>query len=431
MSLQPREAELCSAITAQRSLEYLEELISLGDRFVGTKGDAAAAELVARRMEELGLTIHERAFTTPGYEASEARLTLAGTNLQLVGLPPYFAPAPPEGEIEAEILYVGDGSPDSYADVDVTGRILAMHEPGTMYERFWLGAFADVAAARGAVGLVVVHPLPWAYRMSMEAGNGDLDNRFPSMPMPAVCLGAQDGLRLMHEIGRGGVVARLAYEASMPTVESRNVSGTVLGEELPDQTVIVHAHRDHGIFPGANDNGSGVATLLQVARATAGARPRRTLEFLCTSAEEGVTKGVAEYVRQRQEDGSLDQIKAAVNLDMIGVGGRLKLVEDAHWPDTGAVPHTPWMIDLFEDVAGDLGYDVGRMTSPWGVAESGRFIEAGVPAAWFWKPDDPYYHSREDTADKVDGNALKAMGDITTVGIWRMSEATHLARVDD
>ena len=62
-----------------------------------------------------------------------------------------------------------------------------------------------------------------------------------------------------------------------------------------------------------------------------------------------------------------------------------------------------------EEIADELGYDVGRMTAPWGVAESGRFIEAGVPAVWFWQPDDFYYHSIHDTVDKLDGNALKAV----------------------
>ena len=79
-----------------------------------------------------------------------------------------------------------------------------------------------------------------------------------------------------------------------------------------------------------------------------------------------------------------------------------------------------------EAVADELGYDVGRMTATWGVAESGRFIEAGVPAVWFWRPDDFYYHSVHDTVDKLDGNALKAVADITAVTVWRLANADEL-----
>ena len=49
-----------------------------------------------------------------------------------------------------------------------------------------------------------------------------------------------------------------------------------------------------------------------------------------------------------------------------------------------------------------------------------------TPAAWFWKPDDFYYHSPEDTVDKLDGNSLKAVADITAIALWRMANAAEL-----
>ena len=83
---------------------------------------------------------------------------------------------------------------------------------------------------------------------------------------------------------------------------------------------------------------------------------------------------------------------------------------------------------MLEGIADELGYDVGRMTAPWGVAESGRFIQAGVPAAWFWKPDDFYYHSVHDSIDKLDGNSLKAVADITAIALSRMANDDALPR---
>ena len=113
---------------------------------------------------------------------------------------------------------------------------------------------------------------------------------------------------------------------------------------------------------------------------------------------------------------------------MFGVGGRLKLVELGLWPDTDPIPHTEWLMRVLEGVADELGYDVGRMTAPWGVAESGRFIQAGVPAAWFWKPDDFYYHSVHDGIDNLDGNSLKAVADITAIALSRMANDDALPR---
>jgi hypothetical protein len=111
---------------------------------------------------------------------------------------------------------------------------------------------------------------------------------------------------------------------------------------------------------------------------------------------------------------------------MFGVGGRLNLVELGLWPDSKPLQHTEWLMRWVEDVAAELGYDVGRMTAPWGVAESGRFLEAGVPAIWFWRPDDFYYHSTHDSVDKLDGNTLKAVGDITAISAWQLASADKL-----
>jgi Zn-dependent M28 family amino/carboxypeptidase len=212
----------------------------------------------------------------------------------------------------------------------------------------------------------------------------------------------------------------------MPEVRSSNISGLLRGQALPDERIVIHAHRDHGLWPGANDNGSGLGTMLEVARALVDAAPRRTIEFLCTSAEEGVTKGAAAYVEARQAEGSIREIRAAIDLDMFGTGGKTKLVELGYWPDMDPVPHTEWLMQWAERVADELGYEIGRMTATWGIAESARFLEAGVPAMWFWKPDDFYYHSVHDSVDKVDGNSLKAVGDITAVTAWQLAEADEL-----
>jgi Zn-dependent M28 family amino/carboxypeptidase len=262
--------------------------------------------------------------------------------------------------------------------------------------------------------------------MSREAGNESLENRFLDEQLPVLSVSGPDGSRLMRAIGSGQAGARLVIDSEMPTVSSSNISGVLRGSELPDERVLVIGHRDHGIYPGANDNGSGLTTIMEIAQALAGSAPRRSIEFLNTTAEEGVTKGVAEYIEARRRDGTLEQVKAVINLDMFATGGKLKLVELGLWPDADPIPHTEWLMQWIEGIADSLGYDVGRMTATWGVAESGRFLTAGVPAAWFWKPDDFYYHSPQDTVDKLDGNSLKAVADITALVLWQMANASQL-----
>jgi hypothetical protein len=67
-----------------------------------------------------------------------------------------------------------------------------------------------------------------------------------------------------------------------------------------------------------------------------------------------------------------------------------------------------------------LGYYVGRMIAAT-TSEETRFLEAGVPAAWFYKWDDYYYHSEHDSPEKIDANSLKAVADIVAIAIWRLA----------
>ena len=79
-----------------------------------------------------------------------------------------------------------------------------------------------------------------------------------------------------------------------------------------------------------------------------------------------------------------------------------------------------------EGLADELGYDVGRMTASWGVAESGRFIEAGVPRSGSGSRTTSTTTPVHDTVDKLDGNSLKAVGDLTAITLWQLANADEL-----
>jgi aminopeptidase YwaD len=249
--------------------------------------------------------------------------------------------------------------------------------------------------------------------MSMEAGNSRIENRFLAEKLPAVCVSCVDGQDIMHRLGRGGNAAEatLSVKTRCDDVDSAFLVGRSPGSDPSLGGIVLEAHRDNGIAPGANDNGSGTGILLELARVLSSLDHKRDLYFISSTAEEGVTQGAWTFVRDN-EDGLIARTRAMLNLDMVGVGGRLNLVETGLWPDSDPIPHPEWLNTLLEEIAADFGYHLGRMTAEWGVAEEARYLAKGVPSAWFWKPDDPYYHSIYDTADKIDGNSLKAVGDI-------------------
>lgn len=415
MFVKEEERKWISGFKARNAVRTITDIVNLaGNRFVGTEGDRRAREYVTRSFRELGLDVRETPIEVPGFEDRGAKVVLCADGREFGAIPAYFSAPTPEEGIEAEPVFCGSGSEEDFAGKDVDGRIVVLRESTTGYALFWLGTFAKRAFDKGALGLICIHPCAFPYRMSMESGNCSIPNRFEADRLPAVCISAVDGLTLMHAMGAGQGKVKLVSHVRVNTAKSSVVSGFQYGTELPGERVGICGHRDNGYPPGANDNLSGTATMMEIARICKGRKFKRTLEFISSTAEEGVTAGICEYVRQHEDDLRKNMI-AFFDLDMFAGGGRMQMVDTGLWPDCAPIRHDENMMRMVEQAAEDLGYDVGRMTATWGVAESGRLLAIGVPAVWFWRPDDQYYHSANETVENLDGNGLKVVGDLTAV----------------
>ncbi len=413
------ELSLQRQFSGLKALNNVSELAKIGNRFVGTVGDKKAIEFVKNQFKSCGLEIKETPFRALSFVEEKARLTLS-TGEELEAIAPYFSPSTPQGGIEAELIPVKSGTDEDYRSLDARGRIVVLTEEALGYSMFWLGTFAERAANAGAVGMVLIHPTPWPYRASMEAGNSDLRNRFCKKTLPAVCISALGGFRLMHALGKGQTKARLEVKTLMEEKDSVIISAFYRGTDYPEQRIGILAHRDNGIAPGANDNATGSGTMLEIARVLSRTRPKRTFEFISTTAEEGTTPGAYTYCQLYKED-LVKNMKALIDIDMISGVGTVKQVELGLWPDAEPLKHPDWLMEMVDEVAAELGYGFGRLTASWGVPEEGRFLEIGVPAICLWGNDDPYYHSIHDTVDKINPNNLKAVGDTVAIVAWRLA----------
>ncbi len=184
---------------------------------------------------------------------------------------------------------------------------------------------------------------------------------------------------------------------------------------LIDQPVVVLAHLDHlgqgwpdvregndgQIHPGADDNASGVAVLLELARALTAEGPRpRPVIFLVTTAEEVGLVGARHWIKTLRED-----VKpfAAVNLDTVG-----RLKEGALFvlnTDTAR----EWRF-IFMGVGYTTGAPVKIVTEPLDASDQGAFIEAGIPAVQLFTGPTADYHRPSDTVEKLD---LEGMATVT------------------
>ncbi len=411
------ERKIQLGIHGRSALKHIENICEFGDRFVGTEGDQKTLEYAQEHYERLGLKIEHTKVKATSYEEKNVELTLTDTGTKLEAVSPYYTKPCKEG-VNAELVYLSAGREEDYEGKNVEGKIVLLNESGTGWDWFWLGDFSKRAAVHGAVGLVIIHPFPWPNRMSMEAGNFDINNRFPDKQVPSVCISALDGLKVMHHIGQGKSNASLKLDSALNDVDATILSGVIEGSQWPEERIAMIGHRDSPLHLGANDNGSGIGIQLEVAQALSKLKPKRSIEFICSTGEEGASPGVWGFVQAHKE--RLPNMKALINVDMVAVGGTLYLVDGGQWHDTEPFEYSSWLMEKIEGVADEFGYYVSRMTAT-STSEETRFHMEGVPVAAFWKADDYHYHSYLDTPEKVDANTLKAISDITAITMWRLA----------
>jgi hypothetical protein len=197
--------------------------------------------------------------------------------------------------------------------------------------------------------------------------------------------------------------------------EANNVAGVLRGTkpEWAASSVVVGAHYDHlgvgkdGIVhPGADDNASGVAVLLELARQMASsAAPQRTVIFVAFTGEESGLTGSKRYVTAPSPWPAGKAI-GMVNLDTVGrlFGGKILVL--------GSNSASEW-IHIANGASYVTGAPVEAVMSDPGGSDQKSFLEIGVPAVQLFAGAHTDYHQPGDTADKIDGPGLVKVAAVT------------------
>jgi aminopeptidase YwaD len=206
-----------------------------------------------------------------------------------------------------------------------------------------------------------------------------------------------------------------------PGGTGRNVIATLEGSdpELKGEWVVVGAHYDHlgeggtpnslapgerAIHNGADDNASGVATVLWVAeRLASGARPARSVAFIAFTGEESGLLGSAYYVNHPAS--GPDPIVAMINLDMVGRlhGGTLLVY--------GVGTAVEWTA-LLEPAAARAGVAIATKGDGYGPSDHTSFYLKDVPVLHFFTNTHGDYHKPSDDWEKIDPKGLTAVATI-------------------
>ena len=342
------------------------------------------------------------------------------------------------GEVSGEVVFVGYGAEipdakyDDYAGVDVRGKIaLALDGAPSHLGNSRVSRLDKLIAAkrRGAAALLVAGgELPSAEKTSIEVGlvSGALTREAADAVLAPAGRTTADAANALAA-ARGpapfatGTRAHVRVEKVTDEVRAANVIGVLPGTDpaLASETVVVGAHYDHlgradgVVYPGADDNASGTAVVLGLARAFAAAGgTRRTLVFTLFGAEELGLIGSRHYVNR--PIAPLDRTVAMVNFDMVGrLQGRSLNVGGG---DSGSRLGT-----LVSDAAQLEGVTLEVHGSPYGPSDHSRFYSAGVPVLFFYTGGHSDYHRPSDTADKIDAAGMARVAAIGARVVERLA----------
>ena len=205
----------------------------------------------------------------------------------------------------------------------------------------------------------------------------------------------------------------MAGENGQP-LPARNVIAVLPGANpsLNGQALVVSAHYDHlgfgwpdaragakgQLHPGADDNASGVAVMLELARLMAHEKPERSVVFAAFAGEEAGLRGARHYVEAARAQGApiaLSGHIADLNLDTVGrlADGKVTIF------GTGSARELPF---IFMGAGAVTGVSVQAVAQEIAASDHTAFVEAGVPAVQLFASVASDYHRPSDTADKID-----------------------------
>lgn len=178
---------------------------------------------------------------------------------------------------------------------------------------------------------------------------------------------------------------------------AKNIMGYVQGREYPDSLILVVAHYDHlgkldtAAYPGANDNASGVAMMLDMAKTIKENmfRPRYSMLFVAFAGEEVGLKGSIKFVQNPPV--SLKQIKFVINLDMVGTGSQgIGVVNGSVYPS-----YSSMLSELNEK---NQYVPSIQLRGESYNSDHAPFAKSGIPSFFIYTMggEHPYYHQVQD-----------------------------------
>jgi hypothetical protein len=374
-------------------MKTIEHLDSMGIRFAGTREEKRAANWIEKQFAKLGLKkVEQQEFPCLSFDYSRCLLTvLADGKWHAVPVEAAaHTPSTPEGGIEATLEVVEKiPARNSECRSLMQDKIILL----TTTELFDPAAFKRVMNA-GPKGILTVDdrfPNDWTVAVGFPRYWVDM------ITCPVLNVSYMDAWEIVrHQIKR----VHIDVDATVTEAVSQNVIAEIRGRGCPDEVIVISGHHDSVINnPGADDNCTGVAAALELARVFAQKKPQRTLRFISYGAEEQLSEGARHYALNASDR---DKIQLVVNVDAIGAWmGQTKIF----------LSGPPALEKMVEKVSDEQSFPGHILKEICPFSDHFPLNYFGVPIIWYYRMTYTaarhFHHSALENPDVVSPDVLE------------------------
>ena len=472
-------AKYAETITGKALKEKLTIVASADfeGRETATPGQKKAAAYIESQFKKFGLkpgngSSYQQVYPVYQDELTGTKLSVNGKPFQLDKDYTFSLQTTPGGTTAInEVVFVGYGLAEDYGTLDVKGKIVLVLDgapadykapaaTGNQRQGGPTSPFAKAATARtkGAAGLVVVANTFPRKMATPTKGNMYLtknpnvfatitvSNEIASALLGRTAILSTDGLKAVNK-GSYYAETKLTVDKTTANLESSNVIGLLEGTDKKDEFVVLSGHYDHlgkrdtVIFYGADDDGSGTTSVLQMAEAFSKAKkkgdgPRRSIVFITVSGEEKGLWGSQYY----SEHPLFPVAKTTVDLntDMVGrVGSEYK-------GDTSNYVYVIGEDKLSSDLMGitdsinktakmELDRRYNDLNDPnrfYYRSDHFNFAKVGIPIIFYFDGVHADYHRPTDTVDKINFPLMEKRVRLIFNTAWVMANREDMLKRD-
>lgn len=473
-------------ITTSELKENLNILASdaLEGRKTGSRGQKMAAAFISNYFQELGLAApvngsHYQPIELYNVSPADIHLKVGGTRIDNYTDMFYYGSADSGGEIALDVVFAGKGTEADLAQVNVKDKAVAIQTDALSFGS--LSSIRKIAATLREKSAKMLFIIPngsaqdfktFASQLQGFFSNGNLTLAKPDGTNPnkgiffltsAVAeklfntttaklndaAAAPAAKKKLAKIKPG----KISYQVAMnvKAVRSENILGYLEGTDKKDELVIITSHYDHiGVNPngsgdvinnGADDDGSGTVSVLQIAKAFMHAKkegrgPRRSILFMTVTGEEQGLFG-SEYYAEHPVF-PLANTVVDLNIDMVG----RRDPEHKDKPDyVYVIGSDKLSSELYEinernnktNTKLDFDYlynDENHPTNLYKRSDHWNFAKKGIPIAFFFDGIHEDYHQVTDEVSKIEFDLLAKRAKIVFYTAWEVANRDGRLVVD-